>query len=49
MGEQDVISIPFNELDKYEFLMKFHSEKYNNNKKFKLKATSWNGVNLTWI
>jgi hypothetical protein len=48
MGEDDMISIPFNELDKYEFLMKFYGE-VTHTKNFRLKATSWNDVELTWV
>ena len=47
-GEEDVISIPFNELDNYEFLMEFSSQ-ITKHEKFKLIATSWNDVKLTWI
>jgi hypothetical protein len=49
MGEDDVISIPFNELGNYEFLIKFYSSQVTHEKKFKLNATSWNDVKLTWI
>jgi hypothetical protein len=47
-GEADVIAIPFNELENYEFLLKFASQ-VTKNKKFRLKATSWNDVKLTWV
>jgi hypothetical protein len=47
-GEEDVISIPFNELASYEFLIKFSSQ-ITKHKKFKLNATSWNDVKLTWV
>jgi len=49
MGEDDVISIEFNVLDKYEFLMKYYNGLITHEKKFRLSATSWNDVELTWV
>ena len=49
LGEEDLISIPFNELYKYEFLLQFNAEKTNKDKRFRLNATSWNNVKLTWV
>lgn len=46
-----LISIPFNELEKHQFLLRFYSVEYKDTqgKNFKLKANSWNDVELTWL
>jgi hypothetical protein len=49
IGEDDVISIPFNELDNYEFLIKFYSNQVTHEKRFRLNTSSWNDVKLTWV
>ncbi|MGH9982444.1 MAG: hypothetical protein ACRD8W_00625 [Nitrososphaeraceae archaeon] len=47
----DVISIPFDELGKYQFLIQFHSTEYDDNegKLFQLEATSWDNVKLNRV
>ena len=51
VGMDYLISIPFNKLEEYQFLILFYSEEYKDKqgKNFKLKANSWNDVKLTWV
>jgi hypothetical protein len=51
VGMDYLISIPFDKLEEWQFLILFHSEEYKDTqgKIFKLKASSWNDVKLTWV
>lgn len=51
VGFSDIISIPFNELGRYQVLIRFHSNEYDDNegKLFRWEATSWDNVSLSQI
>jgi len=50
-AESKIISIPFDELNQYQFLLTFYSSEYEDTqgKLFRLEATSWDSVQLNLV